>query len=160
VKYPKSKLILTPAEAYPKLASFCAYQERTHNEVMEKLASFGIDEEEADDVIIKLIEDNYLNEGRFACTYASSKFRHKKWGRLKIIANLKQKGISSNCINLAMKEIEEDEYRNCVRKLAEKKWEDFEGDNILQNKQKLYFYLHQKGYEPSVIQEVTEDILN
>ena len=160
MKYPKSKLILTPAEAYPKLASYCAYQERTHTEVIQKLASFGIDEEEADEVIVRLIEENYLNEGRFAISFASGKFRYKKWGRLKIQAHLQQKGISKNCIQLAMQEIDKEEYLQCLKNLAEKKWHELKEGTHLQKKQKLYFYLHQKGYESSLIQEVTENTAN
>lgn len=150
----KTQLYLTIKEAYPRIASFCAYQERTQNEVRERLKDFGIDGDEAEEVIVMLMSDNYLNESRFATTYAGGKSRIKKWGKNKIRQALKQKGISENCIKIALQEIDNEEYYNNLVKLAEKKLAEIKETNPLKRKQKLLNYIQTKGYENDLVWEV------
>ena len=100
-----------------KAASYCAYQERCHNEVRNKLADWGVYGLEADQVILQLIELNYLNEERFAVAFAGGKFRVKQWGRLKIKRELKVRGVSDYCIQMAFKEIDADDYFETLKVL-------------------------------------------
>ena len=99
----KTTKVYTPAQAFVKIASFCAYQERTQQEVRVKLYEYGIKTDEVEVIIVKLIEDNFLNEERFAKVYAGGKFRIKKWGRLKISRALEMKELSSYCIKSGLK---------------------------------------------------------
>ena len=149
----KTQLYLTIKEAYPRIASFCAYQERTQNEVRERLKDFGIDGDEAEEVIVMLMSDNYLNESRFAITYAGGKSRIKKWGKNKIKQALKQKGISENCIKIAIQDIDNEDYFNNL-KLAEKKLAEIKETNPLKRKQKLLNFIQTKGYENDLVWEV------
>src|SRR5882757_6205956 len=75
---------ITPAQARGKIQKYCAYQERSHQEVKHKLHTYGLTVDEADEIISSLITDNFLNEERFAKAFAGGKFRIKKWGRNKI----------------------------------------------------------------------------
>lgn len=146
----------TPLQALPKIKHYCAYQERCHAEVKEKLYSFGLYKGDVDILISQLIEENYLNEERFAIHYAGGKFRMKQWGRIKIKYSLKQKQVSEYCIKKALKEINEIDYLKTFHKLAEQKLETLKSEkNIFSKKKKLQDYLLQKGYESALVREVT-----
>lgn len=142
---------LTKEQALQKLRQYCAYQERSHSEVKQKLWDLGVWRSEHDEILSSLIEDDYLNEERFAKAFAGGKFRMKDWGRKKIYFGLKEKGVSDYVIKRAMKEIEDDAYRKTLQDLAEKKYESLKGEQYLIRKKKTMDYLLQKGYEPELV---------
>ena len=142
---------LTKEEAFQKLKHYCAYQERCHSEVKEKLYNLGIWKKDHDEIIATLIEDNYLNEERFAIAYAGGRFRIKKWGRTKIKYELKQKQVSDYCIKKALKQIDEEDYLKVLGKLAKEKYASLKNDQPLIRKKKTITYLQQKGYEYELI---------
>jgi regulatory protein len=145
----------TPKQSLQKIKHFCAYQERCHSEVKEKLYGFGLNKNEVDQIISTLIEENYLNEERFAIQFAGGHFRTKNWGRVKIKYELKKKQISDYCIKKALQQIDEDEYLKTLDKLAEVKFNLLKAEkNIFVKKRKLQLYLQQKGYELDLIKEV------
>ncbi len=141
-------------QAMQKLKHYCAYQERCHKEVKEKLYSFGLRKSEVEELISLLIEEDYLNEERFATQYAGGKFRMNNWGRIKITHALQQKFVSSYCIKLGLKAIKEDDYEAMLLKLATTKWLLLKGEQYLSRQAKLYAYLQQKGYEGDLISKV------
>ena len=147
-------------KAWQKIKHYCAYQERSHKEVKEKLFSFGLYKTEVETLIVQLIEENYLNEERFAIAYAGGKFRMKLWGRQKIKYALKQKQVSDYCIKKALMAIDNDEYLNASKKLAAEKLATLKTEkNLLNKKKKLQQYLLQKGFEPSLIFETLNEII-
>jgi regulatory protein len=137
-----------------KAAGFCAYQERTHAEVRERLREWCIYSDEAEEMIVWLIENNYLNEERFAKAYAGGKFRIKNWGRIRIKNELKMKGLSDYCIRIGLAEIEENDYQNKLRALLTKKEEEFDFENAFLKKQKLARYFIGKGYESNLVWDI------
>ncbi len=141
-----------------KAASFCAYQERCHKEVKQKLAEWGIYGLEADELMVKLIELNYLNEERFAQAFAGGKFRVKQWGKLRIKQELKMRDVSDYCINKGLKEIEEEDYRNTLGEVLEKKLSSLGKLKAPEAKNKAYKYALSRGYEPQLIWEVLAEI--
>jgi len=141
-----------------KAASFCAYQERCHKEVKQKLAEWGIYGLEADELMVKLIELNYLNEERFAQTFAGGKFRVKQWGKLRIKQELKMRDVSDYCINKGLKEIEEEDYRNTLGEVLENKLSSLGKLKAPEAKNKAYKYALSRGYEPQLIWEVLAEI--
>lgn len=145
---------LTKEDALKKIKHYCSYQERCHNEVKDKLYTFGLFRAEVDEVMSNLIEDNYLNEERFARQFAGGKFRMKQWGRKKIQYELQQKGVNKANIKLGLKEIEEEQYLAILEKLAFKKWTGLKGQHYLTRQAKTNAYLLQKGYEQALIGNV------
>lgn len=142
----------TPQQALPKAKHYCAYQERCHSEVKDKLYGFGLNTKEVDQIISTLIEENYLNEERFAIQFAGGHFRTKNWGRVKISHALKQKQVSAYCIKKALKQIDEDDYLKTLQKLFEEKLRLLKSEkNIFTKKRKLQDHLMQKGYETDLI---------
>ena len=140
--------------ALQKIKHYCGYQERCHAEVKEKLYSFGLWKKDVEALISQLIEENYLNEERFAQLFAGGKFRMKQWGRVKIKYELKQKHISEYCIKKGLKEIDENAYMKTLQKLADTKWKSLRSEkNIFAKKSKTMNYLLQKGYEASLANE-------
>lgn len=142
---------LTKEQALQKLRQYCAYQERSHAEVQQKLWDLGVRRAEHDEAIATLIEENYLNEERFAKAFAGGKFRMKDWGRKKIYYGLKEKKVSDYNIRQAMKEINEEEYERKLELLAEKRYASLRGEQYLIRKKKTIDYLLQKGYEPELV---------
>jgi regulatory protein len=145
---------LTPAEALLKIQAFCAYQERSHSEVRDKLYSFGLFKSDVDQLITKLIDENYLSEERFARAYASGRFRIKNWGRTKIRHGLKLKGVSEYCIRKAMEEIDEEEYLEVLTKLIAKKLPGNRRSNP-RERQKVIAYFMGRGFETELIMKIT-----
>ncbi len=149
------KKTLTPAPALQHLTPSCGYQERSHSEVKEKLYSLGIGKKDHDEIISTLIEENYLDEERFAIAFAGGKFRMKQWGRVKIKYELKQKQVSEYSIKKALKEIDEETYRRTLQKLYEDKWDSLKGEQDRFIKlTKTRDYLLQKGYEGELVKKV------
>lgn len=145
---------LTREQALQKAKHYCAYQERCHSEVKEKLYSFGLRKTDVEQVLTQLIDEDYLNEERFAIQFAGGKFRMKQWGRIKIKYELKQKGVSEYCIKKALKEIDEETYEQTLQHLYEQKLKTLRSEsNHFIRKRKLQDYLLQKGYEPQLIQQ-------
>ncbi|CAN5544190.1 regulatory protein RecX [soil metagenome] len=134
-----------------KAKDYCAYQERSHMEVIQKLYSFGLYKADVEAIIASLIEENYLNEERFAIQFAGGKFRIKKWGRIKIMQALKQRKISTYNINKAMNDLDEAAYSKTLQGLATKKWNTLKTGTPAIRKMKTMTYLLQKGYERSLI---------
>ena len=150
---------LKPQQALPKLKKYCAYQERCHREVQEKLYSYGVYKNDAQEIISQLIEEGYLNEERFALQYASGKFRIKQWGKVKIKYQLKQKGVSEYCIKKALLSIDKADYKKVFYKLADAKMAALKSEkNIFIKKKKLQDHLLQKGFELDLVKEIVNDI--
>src|SRR3982751_2622411 len=149
---------LTKEQALQKLKQYCAYQERSHSEVLQKLWDLGVYRSEHDEIISTLIEEDYLNEERFAKQFAGGKFRMKSWGRKKIYYALKEKKVSEYNIKKAMKEIDEEDYQKTVGELAEKKYASLKGEHYLVRKKKTMDYLMQKGYEPELITKLVNGL--
>lgn len=142
---------ISPGQALQKLRHYCGYQERCHQEVTEKLYSLGVPKVEHGEIIATLIADDFLNEERFATTYAGGKFRINQWGRLKIKHALQQKQVSEYCIKKAMKEIDEDQYLSLLNNLAKEKYDSLKSSQWLVRKKKTFDYLIQRGFEPQLI---------
>ena len=153
---------LSREEALQKLRHYCAYQERSHQEVKEKLYSFGLYKQDVEDAISVLIEENYLNEERYARAFAGGYFRSKQWGRVKITHALKQKGVSAYCIQKAMKEIDDEAYDKTIRDLVDKKWAQLKGEGLqaYQKKFKVMQYMLQRGFETPKVQAALADAGN
>ena len=147
---------LTKEQALQKLRQYCAYQERSHAEVQQKLWDLGVRRAEHDEIISTLIEEDYLNEERFAKAFAGGKFRMKDWGRKKIFYALKEKKVSEYNIKRAMKEIDEEVYRKTLFELAEKKYQLLKSELYLVRKKKTIDYLLQKGFEQELVFVVVE----
>ena len=142
---------LTKEEALQKLRHYCTYQERSHFEVKQKLRELGIKYGDQDEIVATLINEDYLNEERFAVQFAGGKFRMKEWGKKKIVFGLKEKRVSEFCIKKALASIDEEDYEKTLTRLAEEKYESLKGDQYLERKKKIIDYLIQKGYEYDLI---------
>lgn len=147
-----SETRLTPEQALQKIKHYCAYQERCHSEVKEKLYGYGLHKAEVEKIIGKIIEEDYLNEERFAVQFAGGRFRMKKWGKVKIRYALRQKNVSEYCIKKGLKAIDEDDYLNTLSQLFAQKLKELKGQkNQFIRKRKIQDYLVQKGYESDLI---------
>ncbi len=141
------------SEIVQKLEYYCSYQERCHVEVNEKLKGFAISSDEKDKIIVHLINENFLNEERFATVFSISKFHQKKWGKIRIKNELKARKISDYLITKSLKEIPENEYETTFHTLAEKHWDSITEKNPLKKRKKFCDYLLRKGWESNLIYE-------
>ena len=159
MREPKKKYH-TREQALQKLQRYCAYQDRCHAEVRTKLLSLGIYGDDLEEIIVELIGENYLNEERFARSYARGKFRFKCWGRIRITQELKSRRISDYLIRKALEEIDETEYRQALYDLLDKKLALISADNDFEKKQKLAGYAQRRGFEGELIWETVGEVLD
>ena len=147
----KIKKKLNPQQALIKAQQCCAYQERCQQEMRDKLYEWGLYPDAVENIIADLITDNFLNEERFAKTYAGGKFRIKKWGRVKIKIELKKRKISDYCIKKAMAEINDKEYIKTLKQLIEKKSKDIKEKKAEIRNYKLAQYVISRGFEDDLV---------
>jgi regulatory protein len=147
----------TPSEARQKIYRYCAYQERSHHEVRDKLYSYGLFKDEVEEILSQLITEGFLNEERFAKAFAGGKFRMQKWGRIKIIHELEARGLTPNCIKAGLKEIDEQSYLITLRELLNRKAGEISEENIFVKRDKLARYAIQKGFEPELVWSIIKD---
>lgn len=150
---------VTVEQAKQKALRYCAYQERSHQEVKNKLYELGLYTSQVDELLTYLITEGFLNEERYAKLFAGGKFRIKHWGRIKIIHALKGKGLSKNCIRIGLKEIDDDDYQHMLIKLATEKLSAQHGENPFTVRNKISKSLIQKGYEPELVWETLKTLL-
>lgn len=145
-------------EARVKIQRYCAYQERAHSEVEDKLRSFGLTQLSIDTLIVELLQENFLNEERFARAYTSGKFRIKGWGRKKIKLGLKEKKVTPKCIELGLSEISDEEYLQGLRKLLQQKRRRTTAKNEFELKGKVAKYAISRGFESDLVWDVLKEL--
>lgn len=144
--------------ALQKIKHYCSYQERCHQEVKEKLYSFGLYKKEVELLLSQLVEENFLNEERYALAFAGGKFRIKQWGRIKIRHELTKNNVSDYCIKTALSSIDETEYKKTLQKLFDLKNKSLVAEtNLFIKKQKIITSLIQKGFEPTLVNAVLSE---
>ncbi|WP_036145927.1 regulatory protein RecX [Maribacter sp. Hel_I_7] len=150
----------TIQEATKKIENYCAYQDRCHKEVVSKLKEMGMIPIAIDTIIAQLIEDRFLNEERFAKSFARGKFNIKKWGKNRIVNELKFRNISKYNITTALKEIDPNEYLKTLDILANKRLQQISETNIQKRRKKLADYLLYRGWESHLVYEKLKELIN
>lgn len=145
-------------EAIINIRKYCAYQDRCHQEVRFKLIAHAIYGDLLENILTDLITEGYLDEERFARSYARGKFSLKKWGRLRIIRELKLRQITVYCINAAMEEIHEDEYQYALKEILSKKMKENSQLTMYESKYKAMQYAQSRGFEYDAIQNAFLDL--
>ncbi len=148
------KKSFTFTEIKLKLMNYCVYQDRCHSEVEQKMKEFLLIDEAKEEIILYLLQENYLNEERFTRSYIRGKFYIKHWGKAKIKMNLKQKQISEKLINSCFDEIDEDDYLKTIRKIYEDYYSKQSGLKEYQRKSKTIKYLMSRGFEYEKINDI------
>ena len=156
----KKKIRLSPKEALAKIQHYCAYQERSHKEVKNKLFEYGLYASEVDELISHVITQGFLNVERFAKAFAGGKFRIKKWGKLKIQNELEFLGVSKRNITTALKEIDRVEYTKTLKSLINKKASQTTEQNSFKRKNLIARFVISKGYESELVWEMLKDMLD
>ena len=155
----KNQNSYTVEEAIKALEHFCSYQERCHKEVERKLYDLKMIPEAKEKIILHLLQHNYLNEERYAKSFARGKFSIKNWGKRRIVNELKFKGVSSYNIKIALKEINDKDYINTLKKIAQKKAMLIKESNVYKKRNKLSVFLISKGFETDLVYTVVKEIL-
>lgn len=148
----------TLTEAKRKAEHFCVYQERCHQEITAKLKSMRMIPEAIDVILVHLIEHDFLNETRFACSFARGKHRIKFWGKIRIIRELKFRSISQYNITQGLKEIDPEEYITNFENLAQRHWDKMTDRNKLTKRKKFCDFLLRKGFESGLIYEKVREL--
>ena len=149
----EAKKSITISEAKKNIEHYCAYQERCHKEVVNKLKDLGIIQNAIDVIVADLIQNNYLNETRFAQSFARGKFKIKKWGKVKIHRELNKREISEYNIKMGMKEISDSDYEETFNNLLDKKLWELSHLSEREQKRKIFNYLSYRGWEVEKIFE-------
>ena len=142
---------MSTKEILEKLRWYCAKQERCQQDVINKLFELKVYGDEADEILIDLISNDFLNEERFAKAFARGKFRIKRWGKIKIVTELKKRNISEYCINKGLKEITNVEYIDTLQYLIQRQKQKSATKNSFEQKNKIAKYCINKGYESNLV---------
>jgi regulatory protein len=153
------KKTYTLQEATKKLEHYCAYQERCHKEVIQKLEGMHIIPEAIDVIVVHLLQHNFLNEERFAKTFVSGKFKFKAWGRIRLTFELKQKAIGKVNINQALATISDEDYIEVFNSLAEKKALSIKEANVFKKKKKFIDYFMYRGWESYLVYDKANELI-
>jgi len=149
----------TLSEAMTKLEGYCSYQERCHKEVRTKLWEMRMIPEAIDHIVTHLIKMDFLNEERYARAFVRGKHRIKKWGRKRIVSELKQRNISIFNIKIAMTEIDDDRYLATFNALSEKRVSQIKEQNLQKKRKKLADYLLYRGWESHLVYDKVKELL-
>ena len=153
-----NKTVFTVDEIKRKIEQYCVYQDRCHKEVEQKIKEYKLIPEAREMILLSLMKDDFLNEERFAKSFARGKFRIKKWGKVRIVRELKFREISTYNIKTALKEIDEKEYIKTLYSLVEKRNKSVSETNIFKRKKKIADYLFYRGYESNLVYEALKII--
>ncbi|WP_347923491.1 RecX family transcriptional regulator [Pontimicrobium sp. SW4] len=154
-----NKHTYTIDEAKKKLEYYCAYQERCHKEVAQKLKEMYMIPEAIDVIIVHLLQHNFLNEERYTKVFVSGKLKIKKWGKRRLVIELKKKDISITNINQALAEIDEKEYIQIFNDLAEKRYNSINEKDKYKKKKKLTDYLLYRGWESFLVYDKVNELI-
>ena len=154
----EAKKSMTISEAKKNIEHYCVYQERCHKEVVNKLKDLGIIQNAIDIIVADLIQNNYLNETRFAQSFARGKFKIKKWGKVKIHRELNKREISEYNIKMGMKEISDSDYEETFNTLLDKQLSELSHLPESEQKRKILNYLSYRGWEVEKIFEALRKI--
>ena len=149
----QTRKVFTVDEIQKKLEHYCVYQDRCHQEVENKMREYRLIPEAREKILLHLMQHNFLNEERFAQSFARGKFRIKKWGKKRIIRELKNKDISEYNIKKGLKEIEESEYLETLNKLVFQKESSLSETNAFKKKQKIFEFVYRRGFESNLIHQ-------
>lgn len=152
------KKVFSIEEIKYKLEQYCIYQDRCHNDVEKKLSEYSLIPEAKEQITLHLLQENFLNEERFAKNYALGKFKNNKWGRIKIKYHLQGKGVSKSNIEIAVSQIDEDEYYKTLVRIAIKKANTVNEKNTFKKKTKITQYLYTRGFEMNLIMDTVKNI--
>ena len=145
------KKILSPEQALIRIQKYCAYQERSQQEVRNRLYNWGLRSNEIESMIVDLIQDNFLKEERFASAFTGGKFRQKKWGKVKIKMALQEKRVSAPLIKKALSEIREKDYIKTLKDIIRMREKLVKETNSYKRKHKIATYAIQRGFEPELV---------
>lgn len=157
IQDPESRI--TPVQALAKIQKYCAYQERSHREVKNKLFEYGLFTNEVEEMMSNMINDNFLNEERFARAFAGGKFRMKKWGKIKITHELEGHGLTSNCIHRGLQEISSSDYKKTLVSILKRKAAEVKENNLFSKRNKVARFAIGRGFEPELVWEVVKEML-
>lgn len=157
---PKPNKITDEKVGLAKAENYCAYQERSQQEVRDKLYEWGLYPNQVENIITRLIENNFLNEARFAVAYATGKFRQKGWGKIKIKQGLKLKKVSEPLIKKALNSIDGDDYLQMLNRIIEKKSATITEKVAYKRRYKLQQYAMSRGFEGDLVSDVLKEMVD
>ena len=149
---------LSPDQVLDKMAKYCAYQERCAKDVRDKLKDFDLSQEEKDKILAYLLDNRFVNDRRFVECFVRSKINQSGWGLNKIRFHLIQKGIAKDIIDEALKQPDEEDYRQRLIDILKTKAKTVKAANEFERKRKLAAYAMQKGFETAVVWETLKDL--
>ncbi|MAY84574.1 MAG: hypothetical protein CMP59_10620 [Flavobacteriales bacterium] len=141
---------LSESEVLEKLRSFCAYRERASSEVGVRAKELGLSADKIDTAINQLEQEGFIDDQRFAELYARSKFRQNQWGRYKIREGLYSKRVKESFAEIALAELDQDDYEKQAKELIEK----FDGQGYAADR--IFQKMKAKGYEGDLVYSVMQ----
>ena len=132
-----------------------SYAQKTSFEVEKLLKENDFSADTIEKTIDFLNEYGILNDEIYVKSYVADKHNISRWAKNKIRYSLKSKKINEDLINIYLDQIsDEDEYENAYNFAVKKTRNDFS----MENKQKVYRYLSDKGFDFDIINKVVGEL--
>lgn len=154
------KPIAEPAVILDKVRRWCASSERCTREAERKLMQWGYPAEKIQQALHQLQKEGFIDDERYARAFARGKFHNLKWGRLKIAAELKGRGLTPTLIQTALEEISEEEYRALVEKELHKKRASLKNKDDGARRATLLRFAASRGYEAALVRQILGDLVD
>ena len=149
----KTNKIIEPKKAYEKLAALCARRECCLSDLAQKLYAWGIETTEAEEILMQLEGEKFVDEARYARAYVEEKLRFQGWGRKKLRVMLGGKRISNSDIQSALSEINEQEYRDILCRLVQEYDRSCTETDAYKRRGKIIAFAQRRGYELDLIMQ-------
>lgn len=150
---------LMSAELWLKATAYCAVAEHCPEDLRHKLLDWGAQEAVVEEIVGRLLQEDFINEGRYCCAFVNDKFRYNKWGRMKIAYQLRRKGLPDEDIRNALESIDEEEYESVLMALLRAKMKGLRGRNDYELRGKLYRFAQSRGFEYALTERVCDSIM-
>lgn len=149
----------TKNEAYKKMAALCSRSEQCTPDIRKKLTTFGLNEDETEEVLENLKGEKFIDDNRYSKAYVTEKFRINKWGRIKIRYQLKAKGLDEQTIQTGLDSLDEEKYKAALLKTMKEKARKVKKKNKFEKMGQIIRFAQSRGYEPELIHRFMNEVI-
>ncbi|MGQ9619551.1 MAG: regulatory protein RecX [Bacteroidales bacterium] len=144
-------------DALKELMKLCANREYCRQDIDCRLEKKGMEISDRVKILNLLVRDRFIDEERYSAAFVRDKFRYNRWGKVKIAAVLRTKGINENTIQQALGLIDKDEYKETLKRLVETHKKSVRAKNAYEMKGKLFRFAVSRGFESNLVYDVLDN---
>lgn len=150
----------SPEQALSSLMAMCARAERSSGDARRLMTRWGVAPADQERVLQRLIDERFIDDARYAAAFIRDKSRFNGWGEYKISSELSRKGVSREIINDAMESLSNEDLKDQLQKIMERKVRSVKCENSMQLRDKLMRFGLSRGYSMNLVREVIGEVVS